>query len=83
MKFVCNEDYCCVDGLTFLFKNPVTVDNKGTIERLLKDNRFKKYESVIQDQKQEEQINRHQCEKCAKIIARGLFIHKKYCKGLT
>jgi hypothetical protein len=46
MKFIhVAGDYATKDGVTFFFKNPTEVENKSTIEKLLKDPDYITHES--------------------------------------
>lgn len=79
MKFIYNGDYATRDGVTFMFRNPTTVENKATIERLMKDPEFTRYEPVEEPPALEPEG--HACTKCGRVLKQGWFLHEKHCRG--
>lgn len=84
MKFIYDGDYAVKDGVTFLFRNPTTVDNKATIERLKKDPLFRIYdEEKAEATAEAEVLTSDTCPKCGRYVKQGKFLHVKFCKGPT
>lgn len=93
MKFIYTAgDYTTRDGVTFLFRNPTTVENRTTIEKLLKDPAFSRYEESRTEPGQTGPVGAEEtititkgasCPKCGRVIRQGMFMHEKYCKGLA
>lgn len=83
MKFIhVGGDIADFDGYTFMFKNPVDVPNQYTIDRLMKNPRFKvaeSKESKVTETKVE--TVGKSCPKCGRVFQKGIYIHVKYCKG--
>lgn len=81
MKFVYDGDYACFDGVEFLFRNPTTVDNKSTIEKLLKKPGFSEWQApVCADSGVTLEVKPTTgCPKCGRHIPRGLPMHVKHC----
>lgn len=67
-------------GYVFCNGNPVTVSDRGTLEAIAREPDFKKVDS-IQEQNQVKETLEPTCDKCGKVFARGMFMHRKYCKG--
>jgi hypothetical protein len=88
MKFVYDGDYAVRDGVTFLFRNPTTVDNKSTIQRLLRDPEFQRVddlpspETIIAAKKFLEEVNvEPRCPRCQRVFHKGLVMHTRFCKA--
>jgi hypothetical protein len=80
MKFVYDGDYAVRDGVTFMFGNPTTVENKGTIQRLLKDPQFRRCDEEKAETTSEAKVL-NACPKCGETFTRGLTMHVRYCKA--
>jgi len=77
MKFIYDGDYKTVDGVTFMFRNPTTVENKTTIEKLMKDPQFKRYHEETTQVITLPDI----CPKCGRLVKQGKVMHQRFCKG--
>jgi hypothetical protein len=80
MKFVYDGDYAVRDGVTFMFGNPTTVENKGTIQKLLKDPSFRRCDEEKAEETAETKVL-GECPKCHKVFPRGLTMHIKFCRA--
>jgi hypothetical protein len=79
MKFVYEGDYTVKDGVTFMFRNPTTVENKTTIEKLLKDPQFRRCDEEKAEATPKAEVL--SCPKCHKVFPRGLTMHVKFCRA--
>lgn len=74
MKFVCTtEPYRHYRGILFSHYKPTEVNDKGTIEALMKHPDFQ----AVDEKNQIPDV----CPKCGKTVKRGKVMHQKYCKG--
>ena len=83
MKFVhVGGDIADFDGYTFMFKNPVDVTNIATIDRLMKNPKFRVYGGTFNGATVEIKVPASAvCKKCGKQFKQGIYMHEKYCKG--
>lgn len=81
MKFIhhLGGDIADIDGNTFIFKNPVDITNRSTLQKLLKHPEFQVVDNGTS--KKEVTVPKGKpCGKCGKFFERGLYLHEKYCR---
>lgn len=83
MKFVYTKgDFAQFRGRTFLWGKPTDITEKATIQALLKNPDYKK----VDDEEKKAApapvlIDQYACPKCGKSVPRGMFMHKRHCRG--
>lgn len=81
MKFVYSGDYAVKDGVTFMFRNPSTVENKATIAKLLKDPLFRRCDEEKAEAPAKTEVLSDVCPKCGRLVKQGKVLHQRWCKG--
>lgn len=71
-------------GYVFANGNPVDVTDKATIDALVNNPLYRRYEDAMRKEEGQaptEEVIQDACPKCGKVVTRGKHIHVKYCKG--
>jgi len=78
-------------GYVFVGEKPVTITDRGTLLALERMHDFKPCEERHEEEKTEAKTEvltpakatvANACPKCGRVLSRGMFMHRKYCRGV-
>jgi len=75
-------------GYVFIGERPVTITDKATLAAICRMHDFKPAEETHEEEKTETKTEvlkatvKGGCPKCGKVLARGMFMHQRWCRGV-